>query len=131
MIIGVDRIKDKAVLDAAYDDAAGVTARFNLNVLARMNRELGGDFDLSSFRHRAFYNAEQHRIEMHLESLKTQTVTVAGHTFSFAKGETIHTENSYKYTVESFRALAESAGWRPVATWTDARDYFAVHALKL
>lgn len=131
MIVGVDRIKDTDVLNAAYDDAAGVTAKFNLNVLARMNRELGGDFDLSSFRHRAFYNVEAHRIEMHLESLRDQTVTVAGRTFAFAKGETIHTENSYKYTVESFRALAQSAGWRPVATWTDERDYFAIHALKL
>jgi len=131
MIVGVDRIKDERVLNAAYDDAAGVTARFNLNVLARMNRELSGNFDLASFRHRAFYNAENHRIEMHLESLKAQSVTVAGRTFAFAKGETIHTENSYKYTVESFRALAREAGWRPVATWADERDYFAIHALKL
>jgi dimethylhistidine N-methyltransferase len=131
MIVGVDRIKDAAVLNAAYDDAAGVTAKFNLNILRRMNRELGGDFDLAAFRHRAFYNAADHRIEMHLESLKAQTVTVAGRSFSFGKGETIHTENSYKYTVESFRALAEDAGWRPVATWTDTDDYFAVHALKL
>ena len=115
MIVGVDRIKDEAVLNAAYDDAAGVTAQFNLNILARMNRELGGDFDLAAFRHRAFYNVAGHRIEMHLESLKDQTVTVAGRTFEFREGETIHTENSYKYTVESFRALAESAGWRPVA----------------
>lgn len=131
MIVGVDRIKDEAVLNAAYDDAAGVTAQFNLNILRRMNRELGGDFDLAAFRHRAFYNAADHRIEMHLESTKPQTVSVAGRAFTFARGETIHTENSYKYTVESFRALAESAGWRPVATWTDANDYFAVHALKL
>jgi L-histidine N-alpha-methyltransferase len=131
MIVGVDRIKDEAVLNAAYDDAAGVTARFNLNILRRMNRELGGDFDLAAFRHRAFYNVADHRIEMHLESLKPQTVTVAGRSFTFAKGETIHTENSYKYTVESFRELAQEAGWRPVATWTDANDYFAVHALKL
>jgi dimethylhistidine N-methyltransferase len=131
MIVGVDRIKDKPVLDAAYDDAAGVTARFNLNVLARMNRELGGNFDLSSFRHRAFYNVENHRIEMHLESLKSQGVTVAGRTFAFAEGETIHTENSYKYTLESFRGLAREAGWRPAATWTDEKDYFAVHALRL
>jgi L-histidine Nalpha-methyltransferase len=131
MIVGVDRIKDAGVLNAAYDDAAGVTARFNLNVLARMNRELGGDFDLAAFRHRAFYNAASHRIEMHLESLKAQRVTVAGRSFAFRKGETIHTENSYKYTVESFRALAEAAGWRSVAVWTDANNYFAVHALKL
>ncbi len=131
MIVGVDRIKDEAVLNAAYDDAAGVTAQFNLNILRRMNRELGGDFDLAAFRHRAFYNAADHRIEMHLESVKPQTVTVVGRSITFAKGETIHTENSYKYTVESFRALAEEAGWRPLATWTDANDYFAVHALKL
>ena len=131
MIVGVDRIKDEAVLNAAYDDAAGVTAKFNLNVLTRMNRELGSNFDLSAFRHRAFYNAADRRIEMHLESLKQQTVTVAGRTFEFRKGETIHTESSYKYTVESFRALAQSAGWRPVAVWTDERDYFAVHALKI
>jgi dimethylhistidine N-methyltransferase len=131
MIVGVDRIKDEAVLNAAYDDAAGVTAQFNLNILRRMNRELGGDFDLTAFRHRAFYNAAGHRIEMHLESLRDQTVRVAGRNFTFVKGETIHTENSYKYTVEGFRALAESAGWRPVATWTDENDYFAVHALRL
>src|SRR6267154_5946329 len=131
MIVGVDRIKDEAVLNAAYDDAAGVTARFNLNILRRMNRELSGDFDLASFRHRAFYNTADHRIEMHLESLRAQTVRVAGHNFSFAEGETIHTENSYKYTVDSFRALAEAAGWRPVAVWTDENDYFAVHALKI
>jgi dimethylhistidine N-methyltransferase len=131
MIVGVDRIKDEAVLNAAYDDAAGVTAKFNLNILRRMNRELGGDFDLASFRHRAFYNAASNRIEMHLESLRDQTIRVAGRNFSFAKGETIHTENSYKYTVESFRALARDADWRPVATWTDESDYFAVHMLKL
>lgn len=130
-IVGVDLIKDAAVLNAAYDDAAGVTAKFNLNVLTRMNRELGGNFDLGSFRHRAFYSASDHRIEMHLESLKEQSVTVAGRTFEFRKGETIHTENSYKYTVASFRALAETAGWRPAATWTDERAYFSVHALRL
>jgi dimethylhistidine N-methyltransferase len=131
MIVGVDLIKDEAVLNAAYDDAAGVTARFNLNVLSRMNRELGGNFDLSAFQHRAFFNAADHRIEMHLESRKSQTATVAGRSFEFRKGETIHTENSYKYTVQSFRALAETAGWRPVATWTDEKEYFSVHALKL
>jgi uncharacterized SAM-dependent methyltransferase len=131
MIVGVDRIKDAAVLNAAYDDAAGVTAQFNLNVLRRMNRELDGNFDLAAFRHRAFYNVAGHRIEMHLESLTAQSVEVAGRRFEFQKGETIHTENSYKYTVESFRALAEVAGWRPVAVWTDADDYFAVHALKI
>jgi dimethylhistidine N-methyltransferase len=131
MIVGVDVIKGTGVLNAAYNDAAGVTAQFNLNVLTRMNRELGGNFGLSSFRHRAFYNAGHRRIEMHLESLKDQSVTVAGHTFEFAKGETIHTENSYKYTIDSFRTLAREAGWRSAATWTDQKDYFSVHALRL
>ena len=131
MIVGVDLIKDEAVLDAAYNDAAGVTAQFNLNILTRMNGELGGNFDVSSFSHRAFYNGEAHRIEMHLESLKDQIVTIAGRTFEFRAGETIHTENSYKYTVDSFRALAQDAGWRWAATWTDAKDYFSVHALRL
>jgi len=130
MIVGIDLIKDEAVLNAAYDDAAGVTAKFNVNILRRMNRELGGDFELSAFRHRAFYNAAHHRIEMHLESLKPQTVRVAGHSFAFRRGETVHTENSYKYTVASFRGLAESAGWRPVATWTDENALFSIHALK-
>jgi uncharacterized SAM-dependent methyltransferase len=119
------------VLNAAYNDAAGVTAQFNLNILTRMNRELGGDFDVSSFRHHAFYSVEDHRIEMHLESLKPQKVTVAGHTFSFAKGEAIHTENSYKYTIDSFRTLAREAGWRWTATWADEKEYFSVHALRL
>src|SRR3954463_1983839 len=131
MIVGVDLIKDDTVLNAAYNDAAGVTAQFNLNILARMNRELGGNFDLSSFRHRAFYHAGHRRIEMHLESLKDQSVTVAGHTFEFAKGETIHTENSYKYTIDSFRALAREAGWRSAAAWTDEKNYFSVHTLRL
>jgi dimethylhistidine N-methyltransferase len=131
MIVGVDLIKDAAVLNAAYNDAAGVTAQFNLSILKRMNRELGGNFDLSSFRHRAFYNVDHHRIEMHLESLKAQTATVGGRTFSFDKGETIHTENSYKYTIDSLRALAREAGWRWAATWTDEKNYFSVNALRL
>jgi dimethylhistidine N-methyltransferase len=126
MIVGVDLIKDTAVLNAAYNDAAGITAQFNLNILARMNRELGGNFDLSSFRHRAFYNVGEHRIEMHLESLKDQTVTVAGGTFSFEAGETIHTENSYKYTVGGFERLLHEAGFVRTPHWTDARGWFAV-----
>ena len=131
MIIGIDLIKDEAVLNAAYDDAAGVTAQFNLNILRRMNRELGGNFDGAAFRHKAFYNVPEHRVEMHLESTKAQRVTVAGRTFDFAEGETIHTENSYKYTIDSFRALAVKAGWRPVATWTDEQGLFSIHALKI
>jgi dimethylhistidine N-methyltransferase len=131
LLIGADRKKDKAILDAAYDDAAGVTAAFNLNLLERMNRELGADFDLSAWRHRAFYDEAQGRIEMHLVSVRAQTVRVAGETFEFAAGETIHTENSYKYGIEEFQALAARAGFDPEAVWTDARGLFAVHLLRV
>ena len=129
LIIGVDLVKDVSVLNAAYDDAAGVTAKFNLNLLARINRELGANFDLASFSHEAFYNAERHRIEMHLASKKRQKVRVAGRAIEFRAGETIHTENSYKYTLDSFRALARGSGWTPVALWTDAGENFSIHAL--
>jgi L-histidine N-alpha-methyltransferase len=129
-IVGVDLEKDRARLEAAYDDAAGVTARFNLNLLARLNRELGGDFDLGRFRHRAFYDEERHRIEMHLVSTAAQEVRVGEATFVFAAGESIHTENSYKYTLERFRRLATEAGWRAEDVWTDAEGLFSVHALR-
>ena len=129
LIIGVDLVKATSVLNAAYDDAAGVTAKFNLNLLARINRELGANFDLASFSHEAFYNAERHRIEMHLASKKRQKVRVAGRAIEFRAGETIHTENSYKYTLDSFRALARGSGWDPVAAWTDAGANFSIHAL--
>jgi dimethylhistidine N-methyltransferase len=129
LVIGVDLIKDPKILNAAYDDAAGVTAKFNLNLLVRINRELGGDFDLDAFSHEAFYNSERRRIEMHLASCRRQKVRVAGRVIEFRAGETIHTENSYKYTIESFGALARGAGWTPVEVWTDARGYFSVHAL--
>jgi dimethylhistidine N-methyltransferase len=129
LIIGVDLIKDANVLNAAYDDAAGVTAQFNLNLLARINRELGADFDLPAFSHHAFYNAERHRVEMHLASRKRQSVRLLGRRFDFRIGETIHTENSYKYSIESFTALARGSGWTPAAVWTDAQHYFSVHAL--
>src|SRR5512139_3410584 len=109
MIIGVDLEKDERVLYDAYNDAAGVTARFNLNVLVRINRELGGNFDLSAFTHRAIYNRERHRIEMHLISKKSQTVRMLGTSFAFRPGESIHTENSYKYSLERFAALARGA----------------------
>lgn len=131
LLIGADRKKDKAVLDAAYDDAAGVTAAFNLNLLRRMNRELGADFDPGAWRHRAFYNEAEGRIEMHLVSVPTQTVHVAGEAFAFAAGETIHTENSYKYGIEEFQALAARAGFAPEAVWTDAGGLFAVHLLRV
>ncbi|WP_375456880.1 L-histidine N(alpha)-methyltransferase [uncultured Methylobacterium sp.] len=130
LIVGVDLVKDRAVLEAAYDDAAGVTAAFNLNLLARINRELSGTFDRDAFAHRAVFDASASRIEMHLVSRTDQTVTVAGRDFAFAAGETIHTENSYKYTVEGFRALAGEAGWSAVSVWTDAEALFSVHALR-
>jgi dimethylhistidine N-methyltransferase len=129
LIIGVDLEKEASLLHAAYNDASGVTARFNLNLLARINRELGGDFDLDGFSHKAFYNSVRHRIEMHLVSKTRQKVRVAGRTIEFRAGESIHTENSYKYTLESFGALARGSGWTPVATWTDTGRNFSVHAL--
>ena len=130
LLIGVDLKKDRAVLDAAYDDAAGVTAAFNLNLLARINRELGADFDLGAWRHRAFYDEARGRVEMHLLSQREQTVHVAGEAFVFAAGETLHTENSYKYGVEEFQGLAARAGFRPEAVWKDARGLFSVHLLR-
>src|SRR5262252_5504937 len=129
LIIGVDLVKDASILNAAYNDAAGLTAKFNLNLLARINRELDGDFDLASFDHRAFYNRERHRIEMHLVSKKRQKVSVAGRVVEFRAGETIHTENSYKYPLEHFTALARGSGWTPLAVWTDAGANFSIHAL--
>jgi dimethylhistidine N-methyltransferase len=129
MIIGVDLEKDERVLYQAYNDKAGITARFNLNVLHRINRELGGNFDVSAFTHRAIYNRDRHRIEMYLISRKAQTVRVLGRTFSFRTGESIHTENSYKYSLERFAALARGSGWIPSECWSDAEGMFAVHAL--
>jgi dimethylhistidine N-methyltransferase len=128
-IVGVDLIKAPEILHAAYNDAAGVTAKFNLNLLARINHELGADFDLDAFEHRAFYNRERHRIEMHLASTKCQRVRVCGEAIDFRAGETIHTENSYKYSVQSFGALARGTGWNPVFVWMDPNHYFSVHAL--
>src|SRR5712671_6731496 len=128
-IIGVDLVKDASILNAAYDDAAGVTAKFNLNLLARINRELDGNFDLASFSHKAFYNSVRQRIEMHLVSKQRQKVKVAGRAIEFRAGETIHTENSYKYTLETFGALARGSGWTPMSVWTDAGGNFSIHAL--
>ncbi|WP_407151674.1 L-histidine N(alpha)-methyltransferase [Bradyrhizobium sp. ORS 86] len=129
MIIGVDLEKDERVLYDAYNDAAGVTARFNLNVLVRINRELGGNFDLSGFTHCSIYNRDRHRIEMHLISHKAQTVRILGNTFAFRPGESIHTENSYKYSLDRFTALASSSGWQVRESWTDVNKMFSVHAL--
>lgn len=129
IVIGVDRRKDISTLIAAYDDPAGVTAAFNLNILQRINRELDATFDLSLFAHEARYDPDAGRIEMHLRAREAHAVTVAGRRFAFAEGETIHTENSYKYTPEEFRALAERAGWVPAHHWTDADRYFSLHLL--
>lgn len=130
-IVGVDLVKDTQVLHKAYSDSQGVTAKFNLNVLARINRELGAKFDLNCFEHHAFFNRERSRIEMHLASLKRQRIRVCGECIDFRAGETIHTESSYKYSVGSFGALARGAGWSPVAVWTDPDQYFSVHVLTL
>jgi len=129
MLVGVDLKKDANVLHAAYNDSRGVTAAFNLNLLARINRELGADFDLRRFSHYAFYNAAAGRIEMHLVSLARQSVRVAGHRFRFDRGESIHTENSYKYSAEGFRALAARAGYAGKKLWTDRKGLFALHGL--
>ena len=124
LVLGVDRRKDAATLDAAYDDRAGVTAEFNLNLLARLNRELGADFDLARFRHRAFFASEPSRVEMHLESIESQTVHVAGVPVRFARGETIWTESSYKYDTDSFTAMLSAAAFSTVKRWVDNEGRF-------
>ena len=129
LLIGVDLKKDTEVLNAAYNDASGVTAAFNLNLLQRINHELTGDFDTKAFVHHAFYNGVRGRIEMHLISERKQTVRVDGHSFEFNAGDSIHTENSYKYSVPQFQDFARSAGWNPTRVWTDPRDNFSVHEL--
>ncbi|HUZ72570.1 MAG TPA: L-histidine N(alpha)-methyltransferase [Stellaceae bacterium] len=129
LLVGVDLQKDPAVLEAAYNDSQGVTAAFNLNLLERMNRDLGADFDLRRFAHDAFYNALAGRIEIYIRSLADQIVTVAGHGIRFAAGERIHTEDSHKYTVIGFHRLAARAGYRPLGTWTDRNRLFSIHLL--
>jgi dimethylhistidine N-methyltransferase len=124
LLIGFDLKKDPQQLHAAYNDAAGVTAAFNLNLLTRLNRELGADFDTTHFRHYAFYNPLAGRIEMHLVSLAEQDVSVAGQRFHFALGETLHTEHSYKFRCDEFSALAQAAGWQLAGEWQ--QDGFAV-----
>ncbi len=129
-LIGVDLKKPLSILIPAYNDAKGVTAAFNLNLLARINRELGGDFDLTRFAHDAVYNEKYGRIEMYLVSLARQSVPVLGRSFTFAEGERIHTENSHKYTVAEFQNLASVSGWRPVKAWTDPDQLFSLHLLR-
>ncbi len=130
LLIGYDLVKDIDVLLAAYDDAKGVTARFNLNLLNRINRELDGNFDLRFFKHESRFNHEKSRIEMHLVSLIEQEVAVAGQTFSFEKNESIHTENSHKYTNEQFARLLEGTGWSEQQTWKDEKGYYALSVLQ-
>lgn len=129
LIIGLDQPKSPDVLVPAYDDAAGVTAAFNKNILTRINRELNGNFDLGVFDHEARWNAELSRIEMHLVSLAEQTAMVAGNEFHFRKGETIHTENSRKISRATFSDMAATCGWQLEQTWMDENDYFAVMLL--
>ena len=130
LLIGVDLIKDPDLLHAAYNDSQGVTARFNLNLLERARRELGCQFAVDGFRHSAFYNAPLQRIEMHLLSMHRQLLSLQGIDYEFEAGETLHTENSYKYSVAGFQALAERAGYTAGPVWTDAQDWFSLHWLQ-
>jgi dimethylhistidine N-methyltransferase len=130
-LIGVDLKKNASILLPAYDDAKGVTAEFNLNLLTRINRELDGTFDRGRFAHEAIYDEAAGRIEIYIRSLAEQIVRVRDRTFAFAEGERIHTENSHKYTVAEFQSLAAGSGWRPVKAWTDAAQLFSLHLLRL
>jgi dimethylhistidine N-methyltransferase len=130
LLIGVDLVKDPARLHAAYNDAAGVTARFNKNLLVRANRELGTNFAVDAFAHHAPYNVPMQRIEMYLVSLKRQVVTLRGQEFEFSQGEALYTEDSHKYTIDGFRDLATRAGFSPRAVWTDKEALFSVHWLE-
>ena len=123
--------KDPKILDAAYNDRAGVTAEFNLNLLERINRELDGDLDIDRFEHVAFYNETEGRIEIYIRSLANQEAWIAGTPIHFGAGELIHTEYSYKYSVPEFRTLAARAGFRPLDTWTDPAQLFSVHYFRL
>jgi dimethylhistidine N-methyltransferase len=129
-LIGVDLRKDPAILEPAYDDPQGVTAEFSLNLLARANREIGADFRLDQFRHEADYDPRTGRVAIHLRSLADQTVRVGAHAFHLVAGEAIHIEDSWKYSLDGFRALARRAGFEPVDYWIDAADLFSVHLLE-
>lgn len=126
LLIGIDRVKDVETLLRAYDDTAGVTAEFNLNLLRRINAELGGTVPLEAFGHRALWNGPMSRIEMHLEAVRDVSFTIAGRAFSMRRGETIHTENSHKYGPRDARLLLRAAGWSPVKEWTDSEEQFAL-----
>jgi uncharacterized SAM-dependent methyltransferase len=131
MVVGVDLKKDAGLLHRAYNDAAGVTAAFTLNLLARIKRELGAELDVARFAHDAFYNPAPGRIEIYARSLADQLVSIAGRSFAIASGERLHVENSYKYTVVEFQALGQRAGFRPIAVWTDPANLFSVHYLEM
>jgi len=130
LLIGVDLQKDPEILHAAYNDSAGVTAEFNLNVLHRLNRELGANFDVDAFRHEAVYDEEKGRIEMRLVSLANHIVTIAGRRIPFRRGEYIITEYSHKYSIEGFQAMARNAGFEPLRVWTDEQGLFSVHYME-
>ncbi len=131
LLIGVDLKKDTGILENAYNDAQGVTADFNLNVLVHINERLGADFDPGNFRHKALYNKDKGRIEMHLECTNDHCVRINGEAYVFETGETIHTENSYKYSVAGFHDLAAQAGFAPVKVWTDSDGLFSIHYLEV
>ncbi len=130
LLIGYDLVKAPRILEQAYNDASGVTAAFNLNVLARLNRELGADFDLDAFEHQAVWAPAHSRVEMHLVSARAQEVTIAGESIAFAAGERLVTEHCHKYTPQSFARLAAAAGWQARAAWTDPENYFNVQYLQ-
>ena len=130
LLVGIDLAKDRAVLERAYNDAAGVTAAFNMNLLVRLNRELAADFDTACFRHEAVWVPAQSRIEMHLVSVRAQSVHIAGESITFAAGERLVTEHCHKYTAESFALQARSAGWTPRHAWSDPRGWFSVQYLE-
>ncbi|AWF81156.1 L-histidine N(alpha)-methyltransferase [Microbulbifer sp. A4B17] len=127
LLIGTDLVKDSVILERAYHDSEHITEKFNKNLLQRINSELGGNFDLSSFSHRAFYQPLRQRVEMHLVSLKEQSVSIAGEKVFFLEGETIHTENSHKYRISSFNTLLMKGGFRPVRYWADPTESYAIH----
>jgi L-histidine Nalpha-methyltransferase len=131
MLVGVDLRKDPEILEAAYNDSSGVTAAFNLNLFERINRELDGNLDIARYEHFAFYNDIRGRVEIYIRSLADQEVEIGGCCLHFARGELIHTEYSYKYSIPEFQALAARAGFAPVAVWTDRNDLFSVHRLRL
>ncbi len=130
LLIGVDLVKSIQTLESAYNDSDGVTADFNLNLLRRINNELDGDFDLDAFDHQAVFNTEKMRIEMHIVSTKEQQVQIANQCFEFSKNETIHTENAYKYSVESFQKIAKAANFRCQKIWVDDEGLFSIHYLE-